>query len=345
MDLVGSALYTPSDAELFKAKIAVCGVGGGGSNTINRLAKSGVTGANIVALNTDARHLNTLDHSIKRVLIGGSLTRGLGAGGFPEMGAKAAEFSRNEIEKAIGECNLLFLTAGMGGGTGGGAAPIVARIAKEDGAVVIGIVTYPFALERSRLKTAQKCIDQLRSVVDTLIVIDNQRLFEVYKNLAMEQAFKIADEISVRAVKGITDTINEPGMINVDYADIRAIMAGGGLAMISVGEGHGHDRVDEVVKSTLKNKLLDVDYDGTTGIMLYIKGGDDLTLGDANQIATKLTEAAAPNANVKWGARIDPAYNGKVEVVAIFIGVKSPQILQGGKSDGEFGESLGLGGI
>ena len=329
MDLVESALnnFSSSDADLFRARISVCGVGGGGSNTIQRLARSGVTGANMIAVNTDGKHLNTLDPSIKKVLIGGPLTRGLGAGGFPEMGAKAAEYSVNEIGNAIGDCNLMFVTAGMGGGTGSGAAPIIARVAKEHGALVIGVVTFPFALERVRLKTAQKAINELRNYADTLIVIDNQRLFEVYKNMAMESAFKIADEVAVRAVRGITDSISSPGLINVDFADIKAIMSNRGLAMISVGEGQGHDKVEEVVKSTLKNKLLDVDYEGTTGIMLAIKGGEDLTLGDANQIATKLTEKAAPNANVIWGARIDPAYTGKVEVMGIFTGVKSPMIL------------------
>jgi cell division protein FtsZ len=327
MDLVESALFNSADADLFKARISVCGIGGGGSNTIQRLARSGIIGANLIAINTDANHLKTLDPSIKKILIGGALTRGLGAGGFPEMGAKAAEYSRADIENAVGESNLVFVTAGMGGGTGSGAAPIVARVARERGALVVGVVTFPFALERVRLKTAQKAINELKNFTDTVIVIDNQRLVEVYRNAAMEQAFKIADEVAVRAVRGITDAITSPGLINVDFADIKAIMSNRGLAMISVGEGSGHNRVDDVVNSTLKNKLLDVDYDGTTGIMLAIKGGEDMTLGEANQIATKLTEKAAPNANVIWGARIDPAYSGKVEVMGIFTGVKSPMIL------------------
>jgi cell division protein FtsZ len=258
------------------------------------------------------------------------------------MGMKAAEYSRSDIAAAIGSCNMLFITAGMGGGTGGGAASVVAELARSSGALVIGIVTFPFALERIRLKVAQESIERLRKVTDTLIIIDNQRLFQVYKNVAMEQAFKIADEVAVRAVKGITDTIGKPGLINVDFADIRAVMANRGLAMISVGEGVGHNRVNEVVKSTLENKLLDVDYEGTSGIMLYIKGGDDLTLGDANTIAGNLTQQAAPNANVIWGGRIDPDYNGKVEVVAIFTGVRSPQIL-GGEGREERSEDMGLG--
>jgi cell division protein FtsZ len=332
MDLVESALKPDDLGDTFKAKITVCGVGGGGTNTVQRIARSGITGAALVAINTDGKHLSTMDPAIRRVLIGGALTHGLGAGGFPEMGAKAAEYSKQAIKDAIGECHILFVTAGMGGGTGSGAAPIVASAGKEAGALVIGVVTFPFAIERVRLKTAQKAIDELKKNVDTLIIIDNQRLFEVYKNLAMDQAFKVADEVSLRAVKGITETINTPGLINVDYADIRTIMSNGGIAMISVGEGQGPDRIDEAVKSTLRNKLLDVDYEGTTGIMLYIRGGTDLTLGDANQLATKLTEKAAPNANVIWGSSLDPEFNGRVEVIAIFTGVKSPQILSGGAS-------------
>lgn len=344
MSLLDSALsqQASSDDAIFRAKISVCGVGGGGSNTVQRMSKLGITGANLIAVNTDGKHLNTLDSSVKRILIGGALTRGLGAGGFPEMGAKAAEFSKSNIEREIEGSHLLFITAGMGGGTGTGAAPVIAGIAKAAGSLVVGVVTYPFALERVRLQVAKKGIEELRKNCDTLIVIDNQRLVEVYKNLAIDQAFKVADEVASRAVKGITETINRPGLVNVDFADIRTIMRNGGIAMISIGEGKGPGKVDDVVISTLKNKLLDVDYEGATGIMIYIVGGNDLTLGEVNQIASKLSEQSSPNANVIWGARIDPEYNGRVEVIAIFTGVKSPQILAG-TSGKEPTEDFGLG--
>ncbi len=330
MSILESALsQQATEDDTFRARISVCGVGGGGSNTIQRMSKMGIAGADLIAINTDGKHLNTLDSSVKRILIGGALTRGLGAGGFPEMGAKAAEYSKGDIERSIQGSNLLFVTAGMGGGTGTGAAPVIAQLAKESGAIVVGIVTYPFALERVRLQVARKGIEELRKNCDTLIVIDNQRLVEVYKNLAIDQAFKVADEVASRAVKGITETINKPGLVNVDFADIRTIMRNGGIAMISIGEGKGPGKVDEVVQSTLRNKLLEVDYEGTTGIMIYMVGGEDLTLGEVNQIAAKLSESSAPNANVIWGARIEPEYNGRVEVIAIFTGVKSPQILSG----------------
>ncbi len=344
MSILDSALSQQAQGEeTFKAKIAVCGVGGGGSNTVQRMSKLGIVGADLIAANTDGKHLNTLDSTIKRILIGGPLTRGLGAGGFPEMGAKAAEYSKSEIARAVEGSNMLFVTAGMGGGTGTGAAPVIAQVAKEAGALVVGIVTYPFALERVRLQVAKKGIEELRKNCDTVIVIDNQRLVEVYKNLAIDQAFKVADEVASRAVKGITETINRPGLVNVDFADIRTVMRNGGIAMISVGEGKGNNRVEEVVNSTLKNKLLDVDYEGTTGIIVYIVGGEDLTLGEVNQIASKVSEKSAPNANVIWGARIEPEYNGRIEVIAIFTGVKSPQILGGGTNSKEKGEDFGLG--
>jgi cell division protein FtsZ len=343
MDILSSALTNDTnDEELFKARIAVCGVGGGGSNTVQRLSRTGIKGASLIAVNTDAKHLNSLDPSINRLLIGDALTRGLGAGGFPQVGAKAAEFSRARIEGALDGYNLVFIAAGMGGGTGTGAAPVIADVAKRAGAIVIGVVTFPFRLEGVRIATARKGIEELRKNVDTLIVIDNQKLVNLYPNVAIEEAFKIADEITTRAVRGISETINTPSLINLDFADLKAIMSNGGLAMISVGEASGQDRVEKVVDNTLQNKLLDVDYEGATGILLHITGGQDLTLGDTNEIGNKLTGLTAPNANVLWGARIDPAYSGKVEVIAIFTGVKSSSILGSTAQSGTSPGGLGL---
>ncbi len=346
MDLVDTAL-SPSaaaaDEELFRARIAVCGIGGGGSNTIQRISKMGVRGASLIAINTDGKHLNTLDANIRRILIGGALTRGLGAGGFPEVANRAAQYSRNELESALQDYNLVFITAGMGGGTGTGASPVVAEIAKKAGAVVIGIVTYPFSLERVRIDVARKGIEELRHNIDTLIVIDNQRLVDLYPNVAMEQAFKIADEVASRAVKGITETINTPSLINLDYADVRNVMSSGGLAMISVGEGKGTNKVEDVVADTLKNKLLDVDYENATSVLLHITGGEDMTLGEANEVGRRLSDVSSPTASVVWGARIDPAYNGKIEVIAIFTGVKSESIMGSNKDEGK--EDYGLGSL
>ena len=199
----------------------------------------------------------------------------------------------------------------------------------------------PFSLERVRLETAKKGIDKLRNCVDTLVVIDNQRLVTLFPNMPIEQTFMMADEITAKAVRGITETITQPSLINIDFADVRAIMSGGGLAMISVGMAQGSNKVADAVTSTLKNKLLDVDYSKATGVLMHIIGGPDLTLGDANQIGTKLTENLSPNANVTWGARLDPTYTGKIEIIAIFTGVGGESVM--GKKPEE--EGLGLGEI
>lgn len=341
-ELLSSANFDMSEAELFKPRIAVCGVGGGGNNTVQRLSTLDVKGANLFAFNTDNKQLQTLNPIIKKIALGYSLTHGLGAGGFPDMGEKAAEISRSEIDTLLRDTNLLFLTAGMGGGTGTGAAPVVAQIAKENGAIVVGIVTIPFSLERSRLNTAKKGIERLRQYVDTLIVIDNQRLVMLYPNLQIEQAFKLADEITSRAVRGITEAITQPSMVNIDYADVRTIMQSGGLAMISVGSGQGANRVEEVVRNTLKNKLLDVEYEGATGVLLHITGGPDMTLGEANKIGEMLTSSVSPTASVTWGARLENDNQGRIDVIAIFTGVSSPGIFSGTKKDEERGLGLDI---
>jgi cell division protein FtsZ len=330
------------DFEFFKPKIAVVGVGGGGNNTVQRLSMMDVKGAGLFAFNTDAKQLGTMSPNITKLILGNAITHGLGAGGFPEMGEKAAEMSRNEIEFLLKDANLVFMTAGLGGGTGTGAMPIVARVAKEAGAIVIGIVTIPFSLERVRLETARKGLEKLKQNVDTVVVIDNQKLVTLFPNLPMEKAFALADEITAKAVRGITETITQPSLINLDFADVRSIMSAGGLAMISVGMGTGSNKVDDAVASTLKNKLLDVDYSKASGVLLHIIGGPDLTLGEANSIATKLTDRIATNANVTWGARLDPNYMGRVEIIGIFTGVEGSSIV--GKSP-KNDDVMGLGSL
>jgi cell division protein FtsZ len=310
------------EMEEFVPRIMAVGVGGAGCNSISRIYRYGIKGAELVAINTDAKHLQLMPSGVRRLLIGKSITRGLGAGGFPEIGMKAAETSKDELQKILEGAHLVFLTAGMGGGTGTGAAPVVAEVAKEQGAIVIGVVTYPFEIERVRIKVAQQGIEELRKKVDTLIVIDNNRLIKLFPNLQIENAFQMADEITAKAIRGITETITQPSLINLDFADVRTIMRNGGLAMIGVGEGRGVDRVKEVVENTIKNKLLDVDYSTSTGVLIHLTGGNDLTLGEANRIGELLTEMVPSNAYVAWGARLDPTYEGKVEAVAIFVGVR-----------------------
>ncbi len=312
--------------EFGQPKIMVIGAGGAGCNAVNRLAHMGIAGAQLVAVNTDKQHLSIIDDNITKILIGKSVTRGLGAGGYPEIGAKAAEVSRQALEEVMSGVDMLFISAGMGGGTGTGSAPIVAQIAKEQGAIVIAMVTYPFALEKARTLKAEEGIETLRRIADTVVVIDNNRLVELVPNLPIQDAFKVADELVARTVRGITETITQPSLINLDYADVRSVMVGTGLSMIAVGESKGVDKVNEVVEDTLKNSLLDVDISGAKGALIHITGGAELTLGEANGIGTMLTEQLDQKAVVIWGARVDPTYENKIEVITIFTGVKSPFI-------------------
>jgi len=324
-------------------KIMVVGAGGGGCNTINRLANMGIAGAKLVAVNTDKQHLSIITDEVTKILIGKSVTRGLGAGGYPEIGAKAAEVSRSALEEVLSGVDLLFITAGMGGGTGTGSAPIIAEIAKEQGAIVISMVTYPFALERARLEKAESGIARLQETADTVIVIDNNRLVELVPNLPIQDAFRVADEVIARAVRGITETITQPSLINLDFADVRAVMSNKGLSMIAVGESKSVDKVNEAVEDTLKNALLDVNIEGATGALIHITGGPELTLGEANSVGELLTERIDSKAQVIWGARVDPTFENKLEVIAIFTGVTSPYIKGAAKSIKSAAASYGTG--
>jgi len=315
-----------------KVRISVIGVGGAGCNCVARLTKSNIKSARTVAINTDLKHLNITD-AHKKILIGKTITRGLGAGGHMDIAKRCAENDRQMIKRELGENELVFLAAGMGGGTGGGAAPTIAEIAKEEGAIVVAIVTYPFALERVRLKKAQEAIQNLTKIADTVVVIDNNRLTAYAPNLPVNKAFELADSIMGRAVRGISDTIMFPSLINVDFADVKSIMQKGGLSMISLGEGNGVNRIEDVVKDTLEHPLLDVDYEGAGGALIHLEGGPDLTLGEAIQVGEKLTGTFDESANVKVGARVDPASREKIKVTAIITGVKSPYILKSDDTD------------
>jgi cell division protein FtsZ len=307
-------------------KIVVVGCGGGGNNTVSRLYNIGVAGADTIAINTDKIHLDII-HSDKKILIGKSITRGLGAGGFPEIGRRAAELARGTLEDVLKNANLVFVTAGMGGGTGTGVAPVVAEIAKDQGAIVIGMVTSPFKVERARMVKAEEGLDDLRNAADTVIVLDNNRLLDYVPNLPIDQAFSVMDQLISETVKGISETITQPSLINLDYADVRAIMKGGGLAVMLVGESKGQDKAKEVVRAALNHPLLDVDTTGATGCLLHITGGPDMSLHEAEQIASSLTYELDSHANVIWGARVRKDYEGKVRCLAIMTGIKSAQIM------------------
>jgi len=324
---VRTKMLSENDASDFGTpKIMVLGAGGAGCNSVSRIAEMGISGAQLVTVNTDKQQLAILSDDIVKILIGKSVTRGLGAGGYPEVGAKAAEVSKSALEEVLRGVDMLFLTLGLGGGTGTGAGPVIADIAKQQGAIVISIVTYPFKMERARILKAEDGLNKLKQYSDTVVVIDNNRLVELVPNLPIQDAFRVADEVISRTVSGITETITQPSLINLDYADVRSIMTNKGLSVIAVGEGKGVDRVKEVVADTLKNSLLDVDIAGANGALIHITGGQDLTLGEANGIGELLTENLDPKAVVIWGSRVDPTFENKIEVIAIFTGVHSPFI-------------------
>lgn len=309
-----------------KAKIMVVGVGGAGSNSVTRLMEMGIVGAKTIALNTDAKAL-AVTKADKRILIGKELTKGLGCGGFPEMGRKAAEESRNEIKEVLEGVDLVFVLAGLGKGTGTGASPIVCELAKSMGAIVLAVVTMPFKVEGARVEKAEDGLLNLRQVCDTVIVIENDKLLKYAGTLSIQQAFAVADELIASMVKGITETITLPSLVNLDYADVRALMHSGNVAAIGVAESSSSDRAKDAIMKALQNPLLEVDYSGATGALLHITGGPDLRLEEVNLIGETVSQYMDPGAMVYWGARILPEFEGKVQVIAIITGVKSPYIL------------------
>jgi cell division protein FtsZ len=309
------------DGEEFTAKLAVVGLGGAGSNLINRIYNSGIKSADTIALNTDAKHLQMIG-AHKKILIGKEITRGLGAGGFPEIGAKCADASRAEISKAISGYDLVFLAAGMGGGSGGGAIPLVAQMAREQGALTVAFVTYPFSLERSRKQKADWGIEQLTKNADTTIIIENDRLLGYAPNLQIEKAFELIDSIAANAIRGIADTITLPSLINLDFADVRTVMRDAGTAVINIGQGSGPDRVQKAIKSTLTHPLLDVDIEGAKSAMVHVTGGTGLTIEEANNVGTGVTTGLDDRANVIFGSRLVPEMQDQIRVMSIVTGVK-----------------------
>ncbi|MDT7858849.1 MAG: cell division protein FtsZ [Candidatus Aenigmarchaeota archaeon] len=310
-----------------KAKIVVVGCGGAGCNSVTRLTEMGIQGAYTVALNTDAKAL-AVTKADKKILIGKELTKGLGCGGYPEIGRKAAEESRNEIKEAIEGADLVFAIAGLGKGTGTGSIPVVAEIAKSMGALVIAVVTMPFKIEGARISKAEDGLAVLRQHADTVIVIENDKLLKYAGNLTIQQAFAVADELIASMVKGITETITLPSLVNLDYADVKAVMStGGGVAAIGVGESSSSDRAKDAVMKALQNPLLEVDYTGAAGALVHITGGPDLRLEEVNLIGETVAQSLDPSAIVYWGARILPEFEGKIQVITIITGVKSPYIL------------------
>jgi cell division protein FtsZ len=312
-----------------KANIKVFGAGGAGCNAVTWLFNKGINGATVYATNTDALHLS-ITKADDKLLIGKELTRGLGCGGYPAKGREAAKESLMEIKKSMGGADMVFVLAGMGGGTGTGAAPVIAQTAKETGSVVIGVVTMPFDCEKARIDKAEFGLQELRDVTDTVIVIDNNRLVDIAGNLPIEQAFAVANELISTMIKGIVETITLPSLINLDYADVSTVMRSGDVAVIGIGESDTKDRVNEAVRQALTHPLLDVDYKDATGALIHITGGQDMKLDEFSSIGQLVSENLSPDAQVIIGARINKDFEGKVRVITIMTGVKSPYIL--GKS-------------
>jgi cell division protein FtsZ len=307
--------------------IRVIGCGGGGSNTIDRLSDCGIQGAELYAVNTDAQHLLHVNAD-RRFLIGRRTTRGLGAGSLPAIGEEAAQENIDEIRAAVEGADMVFVTCGLGGGTGTGASPVVAEAAKDAGALTISIVTLPFSAEGAiRMANAEAGLKRLREVSDTVIVVPNDKLLDVVPNLPLQAAFKVADEVLMRSVKGITELITRPGLINLDFADVRTVMTNGGVAMIGMGEAEGEEKARDSVTKALKSPLLDVDVSGANSALVNVVGGPDMTITDAETVVEEVYGKINPHARIIWGAQIDPNLEHGLRTMLVITGVTSPQIL------------------
>lgn len=309
-----------------RATIKVVGCGGGGNNTVNRITEVGVQGAETIAINTDAQDLiNT--RADKKILIGKHLTKGLGAGSNPKIGEEAARENEHEIKQAVTGADMVFITCGLGGGTGTGAAPVVAEIAKKNGALTVAIVTLPFQMEGNRrYSNATLGLEKLKSVVDTLIIIPNDKLLELAPDLPLHTAFKVADEILTNSVKGIAELVTRAGLVNLDFADVRTVMGDGGIALIGVGESDSDTRAVEAVEKAINNPLLDVDITGASGALINVSGGNDLTLDEARQIVATISEKLEEDAKIIWGAQISEDLGRTLRIMLIVTGIKSSQI-------------------
>ncbi len=314
-----------------KATVKVIGTGGGGNNTINRITEVGIEGSETIAMNTDAQDLlyTTAD---KKILLGRELTGGLGAGSIPKIGEEAAMESEQDIKHALQGADMVFVTCGLGGGTGTGSAPVVASVAKKLGALTVAIVTLPFSMEGNRrYDNAILGLERLQETVDTLIVIPNDKLLELAPDLPMQTAFKVADEILTNAVKGIAELVTKAGLVNLDFADIRAVMGNGGVALIGVGESDTENRATEAVERAINNPLLDADITGANGALINVAGGPDMTLEEARRVVESVSEKLDEDARVIWGAQIAEDLSGMIRTMLIVTGVKSSQILGGVK--------------
>jgi len=322
-DTINSEIQSPG-----YCRIVVAGVGGAGNNTVTRLMENGVVGAECVAINTDALHLS-VSKAHRKILIGEKLTRGLGVGGDPKLGRAAIEESRKRIEDLFTGADIAFITAGLGGGTGTGAAPVVAEIARRKGALTVGVVTTPFRIERGRMEHAAFALTEMRRQCDTVVVIDNNKLMQLVPQLPINEAFRVADQVLANMIKGIAETISAPSLINLDFADFKTIVRKGGVAIVGVGESDAPNRAEEAVRNALRSPLLDVDYMGAKGALIHVSGDNQMTIEEANRVGEIVAEMMDDDALVIWGARVNPELNGFLKVTLVMTGVNSPHLLSG----------------
>ena len=337
---------TAEDEELqkilqgLKTNIKIIGCGGGGSNTINRLAEAGIIGADLFAANTDAQHL-LMTRAPHKILLGRRVTRGLGAGALPQVGEEAAREAEQEIKAALKDADIVFITCGLGGGTGTGSAPFTAQVAKELGALTIAICTWPFAAEGSvRAENAEWGLERLRNIADTVIVIPNDKLLEVVPKLSVNAAFKVADEVLMRSIKGITEVVTKPGLVNLDFNDIKTIMKSGGVAMIGLGESDDDDAAVVAVNEAINSPLIEMDISEASAALVNVTGGSDMTVTQAEQVAEIIQSKISPGARIIWGAAVDESLENTIRVMVVITGVKSKHVL-GPKKDKK-GRDLGL---
>jgi cell division protein FtsZ len=313
--------------------ITVVGCGGAGGNTVNRMAEEGIEGANLVAANTDVQHLVDVEADTK-ILIGEDRTGGRGAGSVPQVGEEAALESQEDIHDSIEGSDMVFVTAGLGGGTGTGSAPVVAQAARELGALTIAVVTTPFTAEGEVRRTnAEAGLERLRDVADTVIVVPNDRLLESVGKLPVRQAFKVADEVLMRSVKGITELITKPGLVNLDFADVQTVMERGGVAMIGLGESDSENKAQDSVRSALRSPLLDVDISGANSALVNVTGGTDMSIEEAEGVVEEIYERIDPDARIIWGTSIDESLSGTMRTMIVVTGVESPQIYGQGEEE------------
>jgi cell division protein FtsZ len=314
--------------ELGRCRIIVLGIGGAGNNTVDRLMEAGVSDVDCIAINTDLQHLNAV-RATKKILIGEKVTKGLGAGGDPKVGKAAIEESIHKIDSLLNNVDVVFIAAGLGGGTGTAAAPVVAELARKKGAIVVGFVTAPFRIEKGRMRHAVSALNGMRRACDTVVVIDNNKLMELVPHHPIKEAFKVADQVLANMIQGIVETISEPSLVNLDFADFRTVVRRGGVAVVGVGESDAPNRAEEAVRNALKSPLLDVDYTGATGALIHVVGDNHMTIEEANRVGEIVTEMMGHDALVIWGARAKPSEDGFLKVTLMMTGVNSPKIQRG----------------